>query len=133
MATRAYLQVISEGEFPNVTDFHPIPNMLTGEISTKFTVPANQIWNVAFIMASQDVKFWSRAKGPMLFGPAMSIIGMYVNGVRGLVVPFKNDMHYVLYDPLPFNGGTEIEIRLMPAYEKTRVCILAGGSLVDVP
>lgn len=133
MATRAYLQVISEGDFPNVTDFHPIPNILTGEPTTKYIVPANQIWSVAFIMASQDTREWRRAKGPMLSGPAMSVIGAYINGVRGLVVPFKNDMHYILYSPLPFNGGTEIELRLMPAYKKTRACILMGGDLIDVP
>lgn len=133
MATRAYLQVISEGDFPNVTGFHPIPNILTGEPATKFTVPANQIWNIAFIMASQDVKFWQKVRGSILLGPAMSVIGAYINGIRGLVVPFKNDMHYILYSPLPFNGGTEIELRLMPAYKKTRVCILMGGDLIDVP
>lgn len=122
---RYYMQTLSHLPFPNTTDFHSIPNQLTGENESEYIVPDGKTWYPAFIMAAQD-----RLNKKASFD--MSIIGVYVNGIFTMTLPFRNEMHYILYEPLTLPAGVKAELKLMPCYENTRVCILVGGELRDI-
>lgn len=121
---RYYIQTISRLRFPNTREFHSIPNKLTGESTTEYTVPEGKIWCPAFIMASQDLLTKAQDRGRK-----MSIIGVYINDNFVMAIPFKNDLHYILYEPLRFIAGTRLEMKLMPCSRKTRICVLIGGEL----
>ena len=123
--TRNYLQTLSYLEFPDTENFHSIPNSLTGELKTEYIVPPNKQWKPAFIMAAQDLLGRKESKG-------MSIIGVYLNNRFIMAVPFKHEMHYILYEPLTFFAGATLELKLMPSSKDTRVCILVGGELRDM-
>ena len=127
---RHYLQTISHLKFPNVIEFYPIPNWLSGEPTTEYTVPIEKTWYPAFIMASQDQLSKKGSFGESLIG--MSIIGIYVDDVFIMPIPFRDDLHYVLYEPLLISAGTKVELKLMPYHKNTRVCILVGGELRDL-
>ena len=76
-------------------------------------------------MAAQDLLGGKESKG-------MSIIGVYLNDCFAMAVPFKHEIHYILYEPLTFFAGTTLELKIMPYSKITRVCILVGGELRDL-
>jgi hypothetical protein len=129
-ATRHYVQTLSHLEFPNVTEFHSIPNELTGEPTTEYTIPVGKTWYPAFIMASQDELSKKPTFGKSMVG--MSIVGVYIDDVFTMAIPFRNDLHYVLYEPLSFPAGVKVEFKLMPHHKNTRVCVMCGGELRDI-
>lgn len=129
-ATRHYIQTISHLKFPDVTEFHPIPNWLTGEPTTEYVVPTGKVWYPAFIMASQGELSKKGSFGKSLIG--LSIIGIYIDNIFIMPIPFRNDLHYVLYEPLSIIADMKVEFKLMPYHKNTKVCILCGGELRDV-
>lgn len=129
IANRVYIQALSHGQFPGTDAFYPIPNELTGESSTKYAPPSGRSFEGAFIMASQD-RLKNGGKRDKE-GPEVSLIGVFVNGSFVMMIPFKHDLHYVLFEPLRFPMGAEIEFKLRPCSTRTRVAILVGGYLVN--
>lgn len=119
---RYYLQTLSYLEFPDTENFHPIPNKLTGSPTTEFIVPPGKLWRPAFIIAAQDLLGGKESK-------CMSIIGVYINDHFTIAIPFRNEIYYVMYEPLAFHTDIKLELKVMPCSKKVRVCILIGGEL----
>lgn len=125
--SRTYLQAYTTQKWPNTTDFHPIPCELTGLDCLKYAVPEGSYYGAAFILAAQSGRGKAKPKQSNL-----SLIGIYYNGHRGLVIPLLSHLHYVLYSPLKIPGGVEVEIRFKPYRTKCDLSICQGGFLREI-
>ena len=132
VGNRIYIQAVSHGTFPDTDNFYSIPNELTGEPDTKYTVPTDKSLNIFFLMASQDLlpKGGKKDKKDKE-GLEMALLGIFLNGSFVMCLPYKHDMHYVLAETLRFHSDAEIEIKVRPCSTRTRVAVLAGGYLME--
>lgn len=122
-ANRVYLQAYSTDEWIDDTDFYSIPCSISGEPTLSYTVPSDKTYYAAFIMIAQQ----HSSKQDL----GVSLVGIYVEGVRFLMIPFRSEMSYVLFEPLRLEAGVHVELKFNPFDKKAILGVLAGGFLTE--
>jgi hypothetical protein len=121
-AHRAYLQAYCDVTWANDTDFHSVPCSFGG--SLVYTVPEDKDYYAAFLMAAQQHSIKQDL--------GVSLLGVYLDGERTLLIPFRDQLSYVLFEPLIIKSGVTLEIKYKPFNTKAILGVLAGGFLTDV-
>ena len=119
---RVYLQAYCKEPWLSTTEFYSITCSLTGN-PLIYIVPSDKSFYAAFIMAAQQ-----HSKTQNL---GVSLIGLYINDIRHLMVPFRSELAYALFEPLLINSSMKVELKYKPFDKKAILGILAGGFLSE--
>jgi hypothetical protein len=118
---RLYLQAIHTSRWDNVGIWLPIQNDLDNKSPVIYTVPNNQRFDLAFVVAAKD----GRRRD------TIGMLGLFVQGNFLVMLPFQNEVTYHLYSPLEISPGTEIEVKYRPYNKRDTVAFVLGGFLVS--
>lgn len=106
VGTPVYLQASVSSPWPNTSNFHDIPGMT-------YTVVSG--FSLDFITAVSDKE-------------NNNVIGVFVNNVLRIQLPFGNYLNFEFSNPPVFSAGTEVKLKFQPPVQRTKLIVTMGGT-----